>query len=115
MAGDVFFSDNRIWSSNSIGFVDIMKRAIKKCRDSEPLLVNIFSDAEELRSFGINLYEDRNLQAVLTERVLEAARDGLQELNENPMADSDEIKSVEELIGLAEEHLSDLRGDTPVP
>ncbi len=80
MAGDIFFTDSRAWSSSSNGFVDMMTRAISKCRVNEDSLVQILSNAEEIRCLGINLQEDRALQMGLTERVLEAARDKLQEL-----------------------------------
>jgi hypothetical protein len=108
MAGDVFFTADRIWSSNSIGFVDLMQRAGRKCRAGEDSLVRIFADAEELRSLGINLHTDRQMQSVLSERVLEAARDHLQELRANPGSRSQEMKSVQELIELAQAHLREL-------
>ena len=112
MAGDIFFTDARIWSSNSIGFDDMMARAIKRCRDDETLLVTMFHHAEEVRCLDINLCDDRNLQAALAERILEAARDSLHELRANPMSRPETIRSREELVDLAQVHLAELAGKT---
>ena len=111
MAGDVFFSQERVWSSNSIGFSDIMQRAIRKCRDTEALLVRAFSEAEDMQCLGINLLEPKE-QAAITARLLEAAREDLEELRVNSGAQPEEVKSVAELVELAEAHLRDLRNHT---
>ena len=95
MAGDIFFTESRAWSSSSNGFVDMMERAIRKCHANEAPLIKIFSEAEELRSLGINLRKDRGLQAALTQRILEAAADKLQELRSMPGVHPDDIRIVE--------------------
>jgi hypothetical protein len=107
MAGDIFFTDQRVWSSNSIGFVDMMERSIKLCRDDEALLVSNFSQAMEVRCLGLNLCKDRDLRIALTERMLEAASKHLQELHANPDAHPVEVKAIEELVNLAQEQLKE--------
>ncbi|GMU25074.1 MAG: hypothetical protein AMXMBFR13_51450 [Phycisphaerae bacterium] len=58
---------------------------------------------------GINLCEIRDLQFQLTERMLAAADERLEELHADAGAHPIEIKSVKELADLAQTHLSDLR------
>src|SRR5436305_88325 len=108
MAGSIFFSDNLVWSSNSLGFIHIMDRAIKKCGKDDASLIRAFSDAEGLRSLDINLHENGTLQKALTERLLDAARDVLNDLCENTTAKPDEVKSVEELVATAQLFLAEL-------
>ena len=109
MAGDIFFTKDRVWLANSNGFVDIIERAIAACRAGEDLLVQILSDAEAVRSLGVNLEADRDVQIALTERVLEAAQGMLQALRTNPRTQPDEIQGIEELVSTAQTHLSELR------
>ena len=108
MAADIFFTDSIAWSSSSVGFVDLITRAIGKCRSNEQPLVQILSEAEEIRCLGINLQVDRGLQIILTERVLEAALETLQELNADPATHPAEISSIEELVAAAQVHLRGL-------
>src|SRR4051812_41788076 len=112
MAGDVFFSLDRVWSSNSIGFSDLMRRAMRKCRDAEAPLVRAFSKAEDVQCLAMDLLEDPTEQAALTARLLEAAREDLDELRASSVAQLEEVNSVAELVGLAEAHLRDLRDRT---
>ncbi len=109
MAGDIFFTKDRVWLANSNSFVDIIERAIAECRAGEDMLVQVLSDAEAIRSLGVNLEEDRHVQMALTERVLEAAQGKLQELRARPRTRPDEIEGIEELLATAQAHLSELR------
>jgi hypothetical protein len=109
MGGDIFFARDRVWQASSNAFVEIIERAISGCRAGEELLVQILSDAETIRSLGINLEEDRRLQTALTERVLDAAQGKLQELLANPNTHPDEVEAIEELLITAKAHLSELR------
>ena len=108
MAGCIFFTDTRVWSSSSVGFADIIERAAAKCRENEDLLVQALWDAESIRSLDINLCTTRSLQLRLTERVLEAAQDKLQELCADAATHPDDIKILEELVLLARTHLNGL-------
>ena len=108
MAGDIFFTDSRVWSSSSNWIVDIMTRAISKCRANEDSLVQILSNAEDIRCLGINLQKDRNVRIALTERVLEAAQDKRQELSADPATHPDNIRLAEELVTTAQAHLREL-------
>lgn len=109
MAGDIFFTESLVWCTNSSFFIHIMKLAIGRCRPYETPLVRILSEASQIRCLGINLIEDRRLQIALTERVLEAAQDMLQELRADADANPDGIRRVEELIDNAQTHLRELR------
>ena len=105
MAADIFFTDQRAWSSSSKRFVDIIRRAIGKCHSHERSLVQILREAERIRCLGVNMQRDRGVQAALTERVLQAATDQLQVLRGDPTTDPDDIKSVEELVDTSQVHL----------
>ena len=111
MAGDIFFTTQRIWSSNSIGFVDIIQRAIGRCRDDEVALRERFVIAEEIRSLDINLEPDRNLRVLLTERVLDVARKRLEDMDADRATHPDEVRSVQHLVELAQMHLAELKQD----
>jgi hypothetical protein len=109
MAGDIFFTSQRSWSSNSIGFVDIMQRAISACADDEVALRDRFSHAEEIRSLDINLEPDRGFRLLLTERVLDVARTRLEELLADRASQVGEVRSIEHLVELARTHLAELK------
>ncbi len=110
MAGDIFFTDSRVWSSSSNFFVDIMTRAISKCGANEDSLIQTLRTAERIRCLGINLQENRSMKIVLTERVLQAARGKLEELRTDPATHPGDIGIVEELIAMAQEHFRELGG-----
>jgi hypothetical protein len=114
MAGDIFFTDSSAWSTSSVSFVDIMMRAVKNCRTDEDALIQILSTAEKIQCLGINLQHSRSTKIALTERVLEAARDKLQELRADSATHPRDVRIVEELVAAAQEHLSELGGPNRV-
>jgi len=109
MAGDIFFTDSKVWSSNKLGLILMMRRATKNCHKDEAELVSMLSEAEEVRCLGINLCESHDMQLRLTELMLDAARERLEELLADPLAHPDEVRSVTELTDLAQAHLSSLQ------
>lgn len=108
MAADIFFTDTWAWSTSSAFFEDLMERARAKCRADEAPLVKIFSNAADLRCLGINLLKDRDLQMVVTERTLEAASDTLDELRADSKVSAGDLKTVSELVSMAQAHLREL-------
>src|SRR4051812_17490607 len=100
MAGDIFFTNSRVWLTSSAYFEDLMARAIGKCTADEAAQIEIFSEAQPIRRLGLNLLDDRKLQAALTRRVLEAASEDLQELRADPKTDPRTLGKVEELIAM---------------
>jgi len=88
----------------------MMRRATKKCHRDEPELLSMFSEAEEVRCLSINLCENRDMQSGLTERILDAAREKLEELRADPTVHPEDVRIVKELADLAQTHLSSLQG-----
>jgi|SRR5271154_4582559 len=101
MAGDIFFTDSRVWLSNSAGFCDVMKRAVAKCET--PLIAKEFAHAEEMRCLGINLVKDTSLQAVLIEKIIAVANDIIRETNAGKIRW--DVIHAKRLLQLAEQHL----------
>jgi len=111
MAGDIFFTDDEVWSSNTNGFVHIIGRVIEACRsDGDEFLVATLSNAEAIRSLGLNLLASRNDEVHLTRRVLEAAREELKQLKAVPDSATEWQNSIESLVNLAQAHLARLDG-----
>lgn len=108
MAGFVYFTKKRYWSSSSFGFIDMMERAIAKCCDWESSLVEAFQFGVDVRSLWLENY-DHNMQLALTERILDAARECLQELRADSGGDPVDVEYIERLVTLAEAHLLDLQ------
>ena len=109
MAGDIVFMNNRVWSSSSATFEDVMALAIRRCPGGETVLVQLLSKANRIRCLSIGRCPDRNVQLVLTECVLEAAQDKLQELRAVPTTHPEDIRILEDLVTMAKAHLSELR------
>lgn len=99
MAGDIFFTDQLVWLSSSNCFCNVIERAIRKYRGNNELVVQKLSNALECRCLGINLEPDSGLKIVLTELVLESARE----------------EQLEDLAIAAQEHLRNLSGGSGRP
>lgn len=111
MAGDIFFTESRAWSSNTNGFLDIINRAISRAYPADASIVRCLSIGAEIRLLDIDTQVEQEHRLRLTELVLQSAADALAEAIAE--RDCGQVNELQELIATAQLHLRDLKS-TPL-
>jgi len=108
MAADILFGCGRSWSALTAGFNEIMGRAKRLCGPDDAEIADAFAFAQVVGCLAIYEYQDRNVRIRLTQKILIAAREFVDELTANPSEQAWDIQNLRKLVDMASGYLAEL-------